>query len=141
MKLEMKKLVPEAKLPSRAHVDDAGLDLYSVENCVLVSGERRAIKTGIAMSIPTGYAGLIWDKSGLAAKAGLKIMGGVIDASYRGEIQVIMVNLSQESYTIERGSKISQMLIQKIELPEICEVEELDDTLRGEGGFGSTGTH
>lgn len=141
MKLEVKKLVPEAKLPTRAHSDDAGLDLYSVEECALASGEWRAVKTGIAGAIPSGYAGLIWDKSGLAAKAGLKTMGGVIDAAYRGEIQVIIANLSDAPYEIQRGSKIAQLLIQKVELPEVCEVSELDDTLRGDGGFGSTGLH
>lgn len=140
MRLEIKRLVSEAKLPVRAHADDAGLDLYSVEECALQPGERRVIKTGIAMAIPTGYAGLIWDKSGLAAKAGLKTMGGVIDASYRGEIGVVVANISQEPYTVEKGSKIAQILIQKVELPEVCEVAELGDTIRGEGGFGSTGT-
>jgi len=139
MRLEVKKMDPEAKLPTRAHPDDAGLDLYSAEECILAAGERRAVKTGIALAIPTGYAGLIWDKSGLAAKAGLKTMGGVIDAAYRGEVQVILANLAQAPYHIEKGAKISQILIQKIELPEICEVEELGDTIRGEGGFGSTG--
>ena len=91
------------------------------------------------MAIPTGYAGLVWDKSGIAAKAGLKTMGGVIDASYRGEILVIVTNLSQEAYHIEKGSKIGQLLIQKVEFPDICEVDELDGTIRGESGFGSTG--
>ena len=140
MDLKAKKLVSEAKLPTRAHADDAGLDLYSVEECVLQPGERRAVKTGIAMAIPTGYVGLIWDKSGLAAKSGLKTMGGVIDAAYRGEIRVIVANLSQEPYRVEKGSKISQILIQKVELLQVCEVDSLDDTIRGEGGFGSTGS-
>jgi dUTP pyrophosphatase len=139
MKLEVIKLNPEAKLPTRAHSDDAGLDLYSVEECVIVSGERHAVKTGIAVAIPSGYVGLIWDKSGLASKAGLKTMGGVIDAAYRGEILVVVANLSDAPYEIPKDSKIAQLLIQKVELPEVCEVSELDDTLRGDGGFGSTG--
>jgi len=141
MKLEVKKLDPEAKLPARAHVDDAGLDLYANEVCVLSPGERRTVKTGVVLAIPTGYVGLIWDKSSIPHKWGVKTMGGVIDASYRGEIGVIMINLSKEPYIIEKGAKISQLLIQKVELPEVCEVTELDDTIRGEGGFGSTGTH
>lgn len=141
MKLHVKKLVPEAKLPTRAHHDDAGLDVYSVETLVLSPGERRAIQTGIALMIPTGYAGLLWDKSGLAVKAGIKTMGGVLDAQYRGEVQVILINLSDTPYTIESGAKISQLLIQKVEFPDVCEVSELDATIRGEGGFGSTGTH
>lgn len=141
MKLEVKKLDPEAKLPTRAHSDDAGLDLYSIEECVLAPRERRVIKTGIAVAIPSGYVGLIWDKSGLAAKAGLKTMGGVIDAAYRGEIQVIIANLSDAPYIIQKGSKIAQLLIQKVEIPEVCGVSKLDDTLRGDGGFGSTGLY
>ena len=139
MKLQIKKIDPEAKLPTRAHSDDAGLDLYSVEGCTLQPGERRAVKTGIALAISSGYAGLIWDKSGLALKAGLKTMGGVIDAAYRGEILVIVANLSSLPYAIEKGTKIAQFLIQKVELPEVCEVSDLDDTLRGDGGFGSSG--
>lgn len=141
MKLSVKKLTADAVLPSRAHVDDAGLDLYANEEVVLQPGERRTIKTGIALSIPSGYVGLIWDKSSLPHKWGIKTMGGVVDAAYRGEIGVIMINLSKEVYKVEKSAKISQMLIQKVELPEVCEVEELDDTIRGEGGFGSTGTH
>lgn len=139
MKLTVKKMTPEAKLPTRAHADDAGMDMYSSEECVLAPGERRALKTGIALAIPSGYVGLFWDKSGLALRAGIKTMGGVIDASYRGELQVIAINLSDVPYTVEKGSKIAQLLIQKVELPEICEVDELDDTIRGKEGFGSTG--
>lgn len=141
MKLEIKKLHPDAKLPTRAHADDAGLDMYANETLMLDSGQRQTVKTGIALAIPTGHVGLIWDKSSIPHKWGVKTMGGVIDASYRGEVGVIMVNLSREPYTIEKGAKISQLLIQKVELPEVCEVSELDDTIRGEGAFGSTGTH
>ena len=141
MKLRVKKLDPLAKLPTRVHFDDAGLDLYSLEECVLESGERRAVKTGVALAIPTGYVGLIWDKSSVPAKWGVKTMGGVIDASYRGEIHVIIINLSDTPYRVEQGVKIAQLLIQKVELPEVCEVSELDDTVRGEKGFGSSGTH
>lgn len=141
MKLEAKKLQPDALLPARAHADDAGLDLFANEALTLEPGMRRTVKTGIALAIPTGYVGLIWDKSSIPHKWGVKTMGGVIDASYRGEVGVIMVNLSEEPYVIEKGAKISQLLIQKVELPEVCEVSELDDTIRGEGAFGSTGTH
>ncbi len=141
MKLNVKKLYPDAIVPARAHHDDAGLDLYSYEAFALEPGERRTVKTGIALAIPSGFVGLIWDKSSVPHKWGVKTMGGVIDASYRGEIGVIMVNLSGEVQKFEKGAKISQLLIQKVELPEVCEVTELDDTIRGEGGFGSTGTH
>lgn len=141
MKLNIKKLHPDAKLPARAHADDAGLDLYTYEAFELQPGERCTVPTGVALAIPTGYVGLIWDKSSVPHKWGVKTMGGVIDASYRGEVGVIMVNLSQETQKFEKGAKISQLLIQKVALPEVCEVTELDDTIRGTGGFGSTGTH
>lgn len=141
MNLNVKKLDPNAKIPERAHPDDAGLDLYSNEAFTLEPGERRTVKTGIALAVPSGYVGLIWDKSSVPHKWGVKTMGGVVDASYRGEVGVIMINLSNEIQKFEKGAKISQLLIQKVELPEVCEVTELDDTIRGEGGFGSTGTH
>ena len=139
LKLEVKKLISDAKLPTRAHPNDAGLDLYSSEGCVLSPGERRSVKTSIALSIPDGFAGLIWDKSSVGARDGIKVLGGVIDAAYRGEILVGLVNLSSKDYAIEKGAKIAQLLVQKVELPEVCEVSELDDTMRGTGGFGSTG--
>ena len=141
MKLNIKKLHPDAVIPARAHHDDAGLDVYTYEAFELQPGERKTIPTGIALAIPTGYVGLIWDKSSVPHKWGVKTMGGVIDASYRGEVGVIMINLSKETQNFEKGAKISQLLIQKVELPDVCEVSELDDTIRGAGGFGSTGTH
>lgn len=139
MTLKVKKLVLEAKLPMRATAGDAGLDLYSVEDIAIQPGERIVVRTGVAMEIPFGYAGLIWDKSGLAAKKGIKVMGGVIDAGYRGEIQVVLVNLGDEPHAIAVGDKIAQILVQKVELLGVEEVAELSDTERGDGGFGSTG--
>ncbi len=139
MKILVKKLHLEAKLPSYAHPGDAGMDLFSAEDIAINSGERIVCKTGVAMQIPEGYAGLIWDKSGIAAKNGIKTMGGVIDSGYRGEIGIVMQNLSKDVYNIKKGEKIAQMLIQRVESPEIVEVEELSDTSRGDGGFGSTG--
>jgi dUTP pyrophosphatase len=97
------------------------------------------VKTGIALELPVGYVGLIWDKSGLAANHGLKTMAGVLDAGYRGELQIVVTNLSKEIYSIKKHDKVAQMLIQRIESPELIEVDELSDTSRGEGGFGSTG--
>lgn len=141
MKLNIKKLHPEAKLPTRAHADDAGLDIYSLEAVTIEPGEKVALKTGFALAIPTGYVGLIWDKGSVGVKGGVKTLGGVVDAAYRGELIIGLVNLSKEEYKVEKGAKISQLLIQKVELPEVCEVSELDDTIRGAGGFGSTGTH
>ena len=139
MKLKIKKLDKQAILPKREHDGDAGLDLYSIMNLEIAPNERVKIGTGIAMSLPLNYVGLLWDKSGLASKEGLKVLGGVIDAGYRGEIIVAIVNLSENKYKVEKGQKIAQLLIQKVELPEVCEVSELEDTKRGLGGFGSTG--
>lgn len=141
MKLAVKKIHSDAKLPVRAYADDAGLDLFALEEHALAPMERLSVRTGIALAIPTGYVGLVWDKSSVGVKGGVKVLGGVIDAAYRGELFIGLVNLSGEAYKIEKGAKVSQLLIQKVELPEVCEVLELDDTIRGEGGFGSTGTY
>ncbi len=139
MTIRIKKLHENAIIPSYAHAHDAGMDFYALETHLLQPGERKAIPTGIAMAIPQGYVGLIWDKSGIAAKHGLKTMGGVIDSGSRGEIKIIIHNLSQEEKRIEAEQKIAQMLIQPVEQREIMEVPELDETERGEKGFGSTG--
>ena len=139
MKVKIKKINKDAKLPEYAHGNDAGMDLFSAEDFILKPGELRACPTGIAMAILNGYVGLIWDKSGIALNGGIKTMGGVIDNNYRGEIGVILKNLSEKSYQVKRGDKVAQMLIQKIESPEMEEVENLDNTDRGQGAFGSTG--
>ncbi len=139
MILKIKKLNPEAKLPEFAHAGDAGLDLFSLTEVTLKPGEFTRILTGVALQIPIGHVGLIWDKSGLASNYGLKVLGGVVDAGYRGEVQVGMINLSKKSYTIEKHHKVAQMLIQKVSSPKIKEVKKLSDTARGKGGFGSTG--
>lgn len=139
MNLKIKKLSQNAVLPKYAHEGDAGMDLFCSEEVVLKPNERAQIKTGVAMEIPDGYVGLVWDKSGLSHKFGLKTLGGVIDSIYRGEIMIGMINLSKEDYKFEVGHKVAQMLIQKIEFPQIIEVENLDETARGENGFGSTG--
>ena len=139
MVIKVKKLSPSATLPSYVHPHDAGLDLYSTETTTILPQEQKLISTGIALAIPAGYVGLIWDKSGIATKHGLKTMAGVIDAGYRGEVKILLHNLSQQSYTVEAGSKIAQMLIQPVEQKQIVEVEELDETERGEQGFGSSG--
>lgn len=139
MKLKIKKLNPEAMLPTYANSDDAGFDLNSIENIEIKVGERVQVPTGIAMEIPEGHVGLIWDKSGLSHKHGLKTLGGVIDSGYRGEIKVGIINLSDEVYTLEKGHKVAQMIIQEKVLMEIEEVEELEESQRGVGAFGSTG--
>lgn len=139
MEIKVKKLHKDAKLPTYAHHGDAGFDLYAIESVSIPVGARVLVGTGIAMEIPDGYVGLIWDKSGLSMVHGLKNLGGVIDAGYRGEIKAGVVNLSDEDYTITVGHKVAQMLIQKVERADIKEVAELSDTSRGHGGFGSTG--
>ena len=139
MIIPIKRLRTTAVMPSYAQPGDAGMDLYAEETVILEPHSQHSVTTGIAVAIPSGYVGLIWDKSGLAAKHGLKTMAGVIDAGYRGEIKVVVHNLSKTSYTIESGTKIAQMLIQPVERPVLAEVNELDETRRGTGGFGSTG--
>lgn len=140
MKLQVKKLDPQAKLPAYEHPGDAGLDLYALEDFVVPARARKAgIRTGVAVAIPEGYVGLFWDKSGLAAKHGLKVMAGVIDSGYRGELLLTLLNTSEIDYQFKAGEKVMQMLIQAVGRAEIEEVAELDDTSRGAGGFGSTG--
>ncbi|HAV11194.1 MAG TPA: dUTP diphosphatase [Candidatus Moranbacteria bacterium] len=141
MEIKIKKLNPEAKIPQFALKGDVGMDLYSAEEVVIRPGERISCKTGIAMKIPDGYAALIWDKSGPSHKFGIKTLGGVFDSNYTGEYMIGLVNLGKEDYKIEKGQKIAQVLFQKIEIPEILEVDELEKTNRGTGAFGSTGLH
>lgn len=139
MNIHVKKLHPDAVLPAFAHPGDAGMDLYSVEDMVLEPGERRSVPTGIAIALPDGYVSLVWDKSGVSHKFGVKTLGGVLDSGYRGEYLIGLVNLGQENFEIKKGQKIAQLLIQKVERPDITAVDELDETSRGAGGFGSTG--
>ena len=139
MILKVKKLDPDAKMPSYAHAGDAGMDIYSNETVTIKPGEALKVKTGIAFEIPEGFVGLMWDKSGIAFNHKLKTLSGVIDSGYRGESLVSLINLGAEPYIIEKGHKIVQMLIQKVECPEIIEAESLSETSRGAGGFGSTG--
>lgn len=140
MNLYIKKLSANAKIPTFAHSTDAGMDFYCLEALTVLPMTRVQVGTGIAVQIPEGYVGLMWDKSGLSHKKGLKTLGGVIDAGYRGEVFIGIVNLGAEPIVFEAGDKIAQMLIQKVEHPEIVEVEELTDADRGTGAFGSTGT-
>ncbi len=115
------------------------MDVYSVRTITILPGERVQVPTGIAVELPEGHVALVWDKSGLSHKHGLKTVGGVIDQGYRGEYMIGMINLSTEPYILDAGHKVAQILIQKVEHPEIEEVLELSDSSRGEGGFGSTG--
>ncbi|MEK7581971.1 MAG: dUTP diphosphatase [Patescibacteria group bacterium] len=141
MVLKVKKLKSDAKLPSYGHPGDAGMDIYSCEEKTLLPQEQTLISTGISIEIPDGYVGLVWDKSGLSTRHGLKTVAGVIDAGYRGEVSIAMANVGSVSYTFKKGEKIAQMLIQKVERTEFEEVKELSETSRGTGGFGSTGKY
>ena len=137
--IKIKKLSEDATLPRYAKPGDAGMDFYSNEELTILPNERKLVSTGISMAIPEGYVGLIWDKSGIATKHGIKTMAGVIDSGYRGEVKILVHNLSDQVHKIEKNTKVAQMLIQPIECREVIEVEELDQTERGEEGFGSTG--
>ena len=136
--LPLKRLDDAAVLPTRAHPDDAGLDLYGLEDATLAPGEGALLRTGVAVAVPAGHVGLVCDRSSLARR-GLKTAGGVIDAGYRGELGVVVWNLSREPQSVRRGERIAQLLVLPIAVPAPAEVSELDATSRGAGGFGSTG--
>lgn len=140
--LEIKRLDPDLPLPRYQHPGDAGLDLHSAENFVLAPGERRVVGTGIAVAIPPGFVGLTAPRSGLAARCGLSTVNapGVIDAGYRGEIKLILVNLDTgESLSIRRGERVAQLLVVPVARAEVIERDELEGTDRGDAGLGSTG--
>lgn len=142
MRLEVRRLDPDLPLPRYAHEGDAGFDLYAAEDVVLGPFQRALVPTGIAVAIPEGYAGFVQPRSGLAIRAGLSLVNtpGLIDSHYRGEIKIIAINLDPtEPIRITRGDKIAQFVIQPVERAALVEVDSLDETARGEGGFGSTG--
>jgi dUTP pyrophosphatase len=139
MQLRIKKLHPDAKMPQFAHASDAGLDVCTVIDFTINPGEHRLIPTGLTIVFPDGYTALVWDKGGIANKRHLKTVGGVFDTEYRGEYLIGLYNFGHEPQTFGVGDKIAQLLIQKVEHPEIIEVTELDETVRGDGAFGSTG--
>ncbi len=141
MHVNIKKLHPDAIVPKYALPGDAAMDLFACAECVLLPGARGLVSTGIAMALPKGHVGLIWDKSGPPVKVGLHTMGGVLDETYRGEIKIVVINHGHETIRIEKGQKVAQLLIQPIVQPDVHEVAELDETVRGSGGFGSTGLH
>jgi len=130
-------------LPQRAHRGDAGADLYAAQDLTLAPGERALVGTGIAIALPLGTVGLVHPRSGLAAKHGLSVVNtpGTIDADYRGEIKVCLINHDlHQPIEITRGMRIAQLVIQRVELVDFAEVDDLDDTERGAGGYGSTGS-
>ena len=138
MELKIKRIHADAKLPSYGHLGDAGLDLFSADDVVLEKGQVLDVPTGIKVAIPEGYMGLVWDKSGVSLR-GVHRLAGVIDSGYRGEVKVVLANMSDEPFVISKGMKIAQLLIQPVTAVKVVEVEDLGETPRGEGGFGSTG--
>jgi dUTP pyrophosphatase len=143
VRLEVKRLDPDLPLPEYARAGDAGLDLIAADDVSLAPGERASVPTGIAVAIPNGYAGFVHARSGRALREGLALANapGLIDAGYRGEIKVIVVNLDGTSpLHIKRGDKIAQLVIQPVAAVDLVPVEELPTSERAAGGFGSTGT-
>jgi dUTP pyrophosphatase len=136
--LPLKRLDTAAVLPTRAHADDAGLDLYGLEDVAFAPGNGGVVRTGVAVAVPAGHVGLVCDRSSMARR-GLKTGGGVIDAGYRGEIGVVLWNISSEPQTVKKGERIAQMLVIPISTPAPVETDDLGATARGVGGFGSTG--
>jgi dUTP pyrophosphatase len=137
--IHFKKLDKNAIAPSKANHTDAGYDLYALEDCIIPSQNRLMIKTGISMAIPDGYVGLIWPRSGLAVKHGLDTMAGVVDSGYRGEVCVVLQNHGYEPYNVKAGDRIAQILFQSILSVQMIETEELNNSDRGQSGFGSSG--
>ena len=141
--MAVKRLDRELPLPRYAQEDDAGLDLYAARTVTLAPGERALVPTGIAVAIPTGFAGFVLPRSGLALRRGLSIVNtpGLVDAGYRGEVMVLAINHDPSTpLTLERGERIAQLVLQRVERAEVVEVDELPPSDRGRDGFGSTGT-
>jgi dUTP pyrophosphatase len=141
VRLAVRRLDPGLPLPAYARPHDAGLDLHAAEPVTLAPGARALVRTGIAVAIPPGFAGLVLPRSGLALHHGVTLLNapGLIDAGYRGELQVLLVNHASAPVTFARGERIGQLVLQRVEQAEIDEVEELPPSDRGAGGFGSTG--
>lgn len=141
--LRVQRLDPRARLPTRAYPGDAGLDLYALDEHVIEPGARLSVGTGIAVEIPHGQAGLVLPRSGLAARHGIALVNapGLIDAGYRGEVRVLLLNTdASEPFSIAPGDRIAQLVLVRVELPEVEEVAELASSDRGSGGFGSSGS-
>jgi dUTP pyrophosphatase len=142
--IQLRRLDPDLPLPAYAHPGDAGADLVAAQDVELAPGARAAVRTGIAVAIPDGYVGLVHPRSGLAARLGVTVLNapGTVDAGYRGEILVILINHDPAgTVQISRGDRIAQLVVQRVERAVFEVVDELDDTARGAGGHGSTGGH
>jgi dUTP pyrophosphatase len=140
--VRFRRLSESARPPTRAHDGDAGFDLHAAEAAALGPGERASVGTGIAVAIPDGHAGLVLPRSGLAARHGISVVNapGLIDAGYRGELRVLLLNTDRErSFEVAAGDRIAQLLVVRVEGPQLEEATNLDETGRGVGGFGSTG--
>jgi dUTP pyrophosphatase len=137
------RLDPRAVIPTRAYEHDAGFDLYALEDAQLAPGQRASVRTGIAVEIPSGRAGLVLPRSGLAARHGIALVNapGLIDAGYRGELRVLLLNTdSDNAFAVSGGDRIAQLVLVRVETPELEEVDELGESVRGSGGFGSSGS-
>jgi len=142
MTLGVRRLDAAAVLPTRAHPGDAGLDLHALDGVTIHAGERAVVGTGIAVQLPPGHAGLVLPRSGLAARHGIALVNapGLIDEGYRGEIRVLLLNTDRsEEFVVEPGARIAQLVVIAVAAPEVLELDELDVSARGAGGFGSTG--
>lgn len=137
--LLVKRLTDRAKIPTKGSAFAAGYDLYAAENATIPAKGRQLIGTGLAMTVPEEHYGRIAPRSGLAVKHGIDVGAGVIDCDFCGEIKVLLMNHGNNDLLVQEGDRIAQLIIEKISLPEITEVDELEDTARGNGGFGSTG--
>jgi dUTP pyrophosphatase len=141
MKVKFQRINQSAELPTYAHPGDAGMDIRSIEELTIDPGARALVHTGLVMVLPPGYEAQVRPRSGLALKNGITVLNtpGTIDEGYRGEIGVILANFGSEPFKVEKGAKIAQMVIAPCTRAEIVEIDEVDDTVRGTGGFGSSG--
>ena len=142
MRLRFRRLSPDARPPARAHDGDAGFDLHAAEAASLAPGERASVGTGLAVAIPAGFAGLVLPRSGLAARHGIALVNapGLIDAGYRGELRVLLLNTDpREPFEIAEGDRVAQLVLVRAEAAELEEADDLGETARGSGGFGSSG--
>jgi dUTP pyrophosphatase len=133
------RLDKTVEMPKYAKKGDAAFDLRSAEEKMLKAGHKEVVKTALCIAVPEGYCGLIWDRSGLAAKHGIHCLAGVLDSGYRGEIMLVLHNLGKEDFLIEKNMRMAQMLIQPVDAATLTEVDELEETDRGAGGLGHTG--
>ena len=138
--IKTKKINDNATIPTRAHESDAGWDLYALEDRFIQPQHRALIKTGISFSIPDGYVGLIWPRSGLAVKKGIDVFAGVVDAGYRGDVGVCLYNSSEVQFEVKAGERIAQIIFQEAPSFILQEVSDLNSSARGKGGFGSSGS-